>query len=329
MKIYMWGTGRLAGKVIGKYIDADAIEGFVDNAREKEIYMGKKVISPQELRDTEYDAILVANLFSIEIYNQCVDLEIDLNRVIFLYQNCIMQDLNRNYMLAEKIIGTKYADIVKNRYYLVRGVETREELCLSNHLSVKEYQKNDYVRLKSFELAVQEIRKKGIEGATAEAGVFRGEFAQFMNQAFPDRKLYLFDTFKGFDSDEARKEIRNNNCTEAFVKAYEHTNVGLVLSKMNYPDKVIIKKGRFPDSLDNLEEIFAFVSLDMDFEESIYAGLQYFYPRLSQGGYIFVHDYNSDLFGVQSAVDRYEKEEGISLCKVPLCDANGTLVITK
>ena len=47
------------------------------------------------------------------------------------------------------------------------------------------------------------------------------------------------------------------------------------------------------------------------------------------GGYLFVHDYNSTLRGVERAVDRYEKDTDIILSKMPLCDANGTLVITK
>lgn len=102
---------------------------------------------------------------------------------------------------------------------------------------------------------------------------------QFVNYAFPDRKLYLFDTFSGFDEKEAINEIGNENCTDAFVEAYRHTAIEMVLSKMRYPEKVIIKQGLFPESLGGLEENFIFVSLDMDFEESIYAGLNYFYPR--------------------------------------------------
>lgn len=42
-----------------------------------------------------------------------------------------------------------------------------------------------------------------------------------------------------------------------------------------------------------------------------------------------MHDYNSSLSGVEKAVDRYENELGGRLCKMPLCDANGTLVIMK
>lgn len=80
---------------------------------------------------------------------------------------------------------------------------------------------------------------------------------------------------------------------------------------------------------EGLDETFAFVSLDMDFEESIYEGLKYFYPRMSENGYIFVHDYNSSLRGVEKAVDRYEEDYKVNLRKMPLCDANGTLVVIK
>ncbi len=183
--------------------------------------------------------------------------------------------------------------------------------------------------MKAFELCVKEIRKRNILGSVAEAGVFRGEFAQYINTAFADRTLYLFDTFDGFNAQEALEEVKKGNCTESFVQAYKQTNISAVLEKMTYLDKIVIKQGLFPSSLNGLEDNFAFVSLDMDFEESIYEGIKYFYPRLNKGGYIFVHDYNSDLLGVERAIDHYEKESGIIICKVPLCDANGTLVITK
>lgn len=67
----------------------------------------------------------------------------------------------------------------------------------------------------------------------------------------------------------------------------------------------------------------------MDFEESIYEGLKYFYPRMSENGYIFILDYNSSLRGVEKTVDRYETDYEISLKKTLLCDANGTLVVIK
>jgi len=50
---------------------------------------------------------------------------------------------------------------------------------------------------------------------------------------------------------------------------------------------------------------------------------------MEKGGYLFVHDYNSSLLGVEKAVDKYERELEEELHKMPLCDANGTLVIMK
>jgi hypothetical protein len=45
---------------------------------------------------------------------------------------------------------------------------------------------------------------------------------------------------------------------------------------------------------------------------------------------MFVHDYNNCfLFGVKSAVERYEQELGERLSKVPIADQGGTLIIYK
>lgn len=330
MKKYIWGTGRLTGMVLGRWISIDEIEGFIDNDANKKVYMGKAVYAPKEMLEKEFDAILVANLFSEEIREQCIQLGIDMKKVIFLYNNVKLSDMNQDYQFIARILGEKYANVVKKRHHIVRGVEACGDLCFENSPFIeKGYLESDYVRSKSFELAVKEIRKRKVLGAVAEVGVFRGEFAQYINWAFPDRKLYLFDTFDGFDASEALKEMRDGNCTAAFVEAYKQTNLKTVLDRMTSLDNIVIKQGFFPQSLGGLEEKFAFVSIDVDFEDSIYEGLIYFYPRLSEGGYIFVHDYNSDLLGVEKAIDKYEKENGIMLHKVPLADKSGTLVITK
>ena len=325
MKIYIWGTGRLVGNVIGRYIDIDTIEGFIDNDKTKRAYMGKKVIRPEQL--VSYDAVLIANLYREEITKQCRELDIDMEKVIFLYSNCVMEDVNKDYAFVEKILGKEYANIIKNRYHAIRGVEAFDvPIDLRDE---KGYWESDYVRMQCFELAIKEIYKRKLQGAVAEVGVFRGEFARYISKAFPNSRCYLFDTFDGFDANEALKELKSGNCTHALIEAYKQTNIAAVLERMPYLDNIVIKQGYFPQSLDGLEETFVFVSIDVDFEDSIYECLTYFYPRLLRGGYLFVHDYNSTLRGVERAVDRYEKDTDIILSKMPLCDANGTLVITK
>ena len=54
----------------------------------------------------------------------------------------------------------------------------------------------------------------------------------------------------------------------------------------------------------------------------------YFYPRLEQGGYIFVHDYNGDVYdGAKTAVQRFASEFNVSY--VPLSDLCGSVVFSK
>lgn len=134
MKLYIWGTGRLVGKVVGRSIDIEDVEAFIDNNANKKEYMGKPVYTPDEVAKMEYDAICVANLFSKEIYAQCQKLGIDLNRVIFLYNNCELKDMNEDYGFVSRILGQEYADTVKRRYHVVRGVEAYGDLCLTDKI---------------------------------------------------------------------------------------------------------------------------------------------------------------------------------------------------
>ena len=330
MNLYIWGTGRLAGISIGDWIKLEDVKGFIDNNSAIKKFMGKEVYSPEEMKEKEYDAIIVANLYSKEIKKQCEILNIDLDKVIFLYENYILQDMNEDYEFIAKILGKENSERLQKRDKVIRSVETYGDLCFKNSPFVdKGFLKTDYVRTKIFELVVKEIRKRKVPGAVAELGVFRGDFAQYLNYAFPEKTCYLFDTFEGFNESEAKKEVNEGNCTQGLVEALKQTNIEIVMEKMIYKDKVIVKQGYFPESLKGLEETFAFVSLDVDLEDSIYTGLDYFYPRLSKGGYIFIHDYNGSLFGVEKAIDKYEKENNTVLHKVPLCDIGGTLVVTK
>ena len=190
----------------------------------------------------------------------------------------------------------------------------------------------DYFRYRTFEFAAREIIKNGVMGAVAELGVFRGSFSAMINEIFKDRKLYLFDTFEGFSEDEAENEILMGRCDQTFVLSHKCTSLKRMLANIPYPEKCIVCKGFFPDSIkkEAFNESYAFVSIDVDFEESTYQGLKFFYPRLSDGGMIFIHDYNTFyLEGVKQAINRFEKDFKMRLKKIPLADRAGTLVIVR
>lgn len=186
----------------------------------------------------------------------------------------------------------------------------------------------DYIRVGSLEAVAEEIRANSVGGSVAELGVYQGDFAKHIHTAFPDRNLYLFDTFEGFS--ETDKGVDRAGGFSAATEDFSDTNVDLVLKKMEHREKVIVRAGYFPESLQDTDkqEFFAFVSIDADLYKPIYHGLQFFYPRLSKGGYIFVHDYNNhDYPGVKAAVRKYCEEEGVNC--FPLVDPCGTAVITK
>lgn len=144
----------------------------------------------------------------------------------------------------------------------------------------------------------------------------------------PQRKLYLFDTFEGFSPEELERENKLGRAGEGFAQAHRNTGAAAVLARMPKPENVEIRQGLFPGSLKGLEERFAFVSLDVDLEASTYEGLRYFVPRMAEGGCMFLHDYGDPrLLGVREAFRRYQKDRGICLHGIPLCDRNGTLAI--
>ena len=57
------------------------------------------------------------------------------------------------------------------------------------------------------------------------------------------------------------------------------------------------------------------------------AALEFFYPRLSPGGIIFIHDYNHKWEGVERAVDEFIRKIPETLVLVP--DLDGSCMIIR
>lgn len=147
------------------------------------------------------------------------------------------------------------------------------------------------------------FENNNILGSVAEGGVFQGEFAAIINKVFPDKKLYLFDTFEGFDERDIDKE---SNYSYAKSGDYSITSEEMVIKKMLFPEKVIIKKGYFPNTTNGIEDLFCFVNLDFDLYNPTKRGLEWFSNRMVSGGIILVHDYfSSQYLGVKQAVDNF------------------------
>lgn len=210
----------------------------------------------------------------------------------------------------------------------------------------REFEKyEDYTRYRTFELVVDEIRKKyspkELSGfCVAEAGVFRGDFAWIINEKFHECELYLYDTFEGFDKKDMIDEINHSFTEERRVKSTHawlgnpsvspEQRIEVVKGKLKYGDKCHIRKGYFPNSADlEKEKRWVFVSLDMDLYQPMKAGLFYFWPKMVEGGVMFIHDYNNKAFrGVKKAVAEAEDAFG-RIYKIPVSDQGGTIILCK
>lgn len=174
-----------------------------------------------------------------------------------------------------------------------------------------------------------------VSGAAADLGAGRGDAAWQMNALMPGRTLYLFDTFCGYDERDAQREramgLSEARAGQFALSAREQENIeALLLGRMPYPERAVIRKGWFPETAFDLEdETFALVYMEAGLYGPTFSGIQYFYPRLCPGGVIVLKDYeDGKSLSVRRAVEDLEKMYG-AFQLVPLCDLEGTAVILK
>ena len=293
-KMIIWGTGGGAAIAFETLKNDNDIIAFADNSQATwgGVFCGKPVLSPNEVVGSAFDVIFIAvgpNVIK-EIYEQLT---------------------NELKIASEKIRFNESIDTTDPR------VET-------------------------FQYIAQELNRKNIRGSIAELGVYRGDLAKHLNVFFSDRKLHLFDTFEGFDKKDIviekqlfmdeylTDDIGRNNITNLVAnKHLSNTSIELVLSKMSYPENVIIHKGYFPETTKNVSpnECFSFVNIDVDLYLPALKALKYFYERMTIGGIIFLHDYFLGQYkGIKHAFDEF-LNENCDIKYIPLISIDSIAII--
>ncbi len=184
----------------------------------------------------------------------------------------------------------------------------------------------DLARLYFLYENVGRLEREQIAGDFAELGVYKGCSAKVLHQLAPSRRLWLFDTFEGFaDADAESESLR-----EVKRRDFGDTSLAAVREFLGESALLNYVVGRFPETVSTVppDARFALVHLDCDLEEPMRAGLEYFYPRLSPGGLLIMHDYGSGLWpGVTFAVDQFLRDKSERVISIP--DKSGTAVIVK
>lgn len=177
----------------------------------------------------------------------------------------------------------------------------------------------DLVRMLFLALNVAALE---VPGAFAEVGVWRGNSAMIMHELAPERLLYLFDTFTGFDAADVTDP--------GHLAHFRDTSEAQVRGFLGGSQAIRIVSGWFPDTAGAVpgEERFALVHLDCDLAAPTQAALAFFYPRMSPGGIVVIHDYNSGRWpGLREVVDAFLADKPESLIRIP--DRDGSVVFAR
>ena len=147
-----------------------------------------------------------------------------------------------------------------------------------------------------------------LDGDMAEVGVYQGGSAKLISEVKNEKELHLFDTFEGLP----KVSEKDTHFGTSYWKTGEFSNTSLenVKNYLSNYKNVYCYKGKFPETSNPIKDKkFSFVHLDVDLFQSTIDCLDFFYPRMVNGGIILTHDYHTD--GVKQAFNEFCKDKKI------------------
>lgn len=234
-------------------------------------------------------------------------------------------------------------------YFPVEWIHARKNELIPDELVKLENSYPDKVRFFNWWFQVERLKRDGVPGDFAELGVYKGESAKILHLMDPSRTFHFYDTFEGFKDEDLENET--GEAATYTTRNFADTSLEAVKRYLGDTGKFVFHVGRFVQlgswtvgQLDNKSSPsnnndcptvdcptaqlhFALVNLDADLYKPTKAGLEYFYPRLSPGGVIFIHDYTHKWPGIKRATDEFVSKIPETLVQVP--DKDGTVMIVK
>lgn len=143
---------------------------------------------------------------------------------------------------------------------------------------------------------------KDLEGDCAEFGVFRGGSLELIAKLNPGKTVWGIDSFEGLpvpcEKDNYHKQGDFSETSYEDLRGYfaiQHRNVNLL-------------KGFSPGVFKEIHphKKFSFVHIDVDLYQSVKDGIDYFWPRMVDGGVILFDDYGwESTEGAKIAIDDF------------------------
>lgn len=281
-RVIFYGAGEMAKKFLSQSTDDYIVTAIADrNYEDTGCLCGHEVISPDRITDFEYEQVIIT-----------------------------LDDLKKG---NDKIIFEIFGQL--------REMGIPEEKIILQSFKTLEHHMNRFPRKEYLRELSEIISAAGLPGDVAECGVFRGWFSSMINEYFPDKNLWLFDTFEGFDKRDIEADTAPAK-TAIYAGKFDRFNTtseDIVRLRCSHRDRLIFRKGYVPSTFVDVNTDFCFVNLDMDLYAPQLAALNFFAPRMTKGGVILVHDYYNKTFtGTRLAVDEFLS--GHSCIKTPIGD---------
>ena len=151
-------------------------------------------------------------------------------------------------------------------------------------------------------MANEFLRVAHLPGDVADLGTYRGGSALVMRRLAPERHLHLFDTWAGTPYDDPMCHHKKGGWVADLTGCCQ---------VVGSSDKTHFHRGDFPylstdpDGWYNFDQVeFCFVYVDMDTYQATRDAIEFFWPRIVQGGIMFFDDYGWEpCAGVKKAVD--------------------------
>jgi O-methyltransferase len=227
------------------------------------------------------------------------------------------------FLIGFKILETSWSFKISKPWQWEQAVKNKQ---IDQSLIEIEKSYRDKVRFYTLWFQIERLKSLNIPGAFAELGVYKGETARMFHAMDSSREIFLFDTFDGFNEADLKQE--DSKDSKYSTRNFSDTSLESVKKLFAHTNSVHFLPGYFPETTVGLkEQQYAFVHLDADLYLPTSKALSYFYPRLSPGGVIIIHDYNHTWNGVTQAVDEFAKSIPEQL--IPIADWQGSVMLVK
>lgn len=164
------------------------------------------------------------------------------------------------------------------------------------------------------------LSTNGLEGDWAECGVFKGSTSLIMaeyNNRYkilkPGSVVHLFDSFEGL-ADPTIEDVGTDMVKGDYLGTLKEVKNNL----SNY-DCFVYHQGWIPNRFDDVKDRkFSFVHIDVYFYEPVRDSLEFFLPRMVDGGLIVLDDYGcKQTPGALRAADEVSESYGYKVAALP------------